>query len=183
MVDHQQENTAEASAQDSVDGMAEEQTEAVETVPTANEYDDTAETDGTLSPAQRLKLEGEFPVRGISRMESDKAAGYTPPLTRAHFHPSPELIRSAALGIAAQGFPIFPCNPSGDRAKQPITKNGFKDATLDPDRIWRWWTQWKSALIGLRTGRAGGVFVVDLDNKNGVDGVAELEKLEAKYDE
>jgi hypothetical protein len=75
MVDHQQENTAQASAKDSVDGMSEEQTEAVETVPTANEYDDTAETDGTLSPAQRLKLEGEFPVRGISRMESDKAAG------------------------------------------------------------------------------------------------------------
>ena len=145
---------------------------------TASRNGEAVETEGVLDDEERLELER---AADMSRMESKKAGGYTPPLTRAHQYPYDTIIRDIALGYAGMGIHVFPCNPSGDHAKQPITKSGFKDATTDPDKIYRWYTQWPSALIGLRTGRTSGVFVVDLDNKNGVNGIAELEKLEAKH--
>jgi hypothetical protein len=177
-------NTADVSAQDGAEFAAapvNEGTQAVETNDAeVNGYrnGDIVETDGALDDSERIELER---AADTSRMESKKAGGYTPPLTRAHQYPHDTMIRDIALAYVRSGLHVFPCNPSGDRAKQPITKNGFKDAATDPDKIYRWFTQWKSALIGLRTGRASGVFVVDLDNKNGVNGIAELEQLEAKH--
>jgi P4 family phage/plasmid primase-like protien len=72
---------------------------------------------------------------------------------------------TAAIAYAAQGFPVFPCRPS----KQPATRNGFKDATLDHDQIRTWWSDDPSYLIGVATG--GGLLVVDLDEykPGGVD--------------
>jgi hypothetical protein len=180
---HEDQTTAEVSAQDGTEFAANACAEAVEAEADhaeVNGYrnDEIVETDGTLDDDERIELER---ASGMSRMESKRAGGYTPPLTRAHQYPHDTMIRDIALAYARSGLHVFPCNPSGDRAKQPITKNGFKDAATDPDKIWRWYTQFKSALIGLRTGRTSGVLVVDLDNKNGVNGIAELEKLEAKH--
>jgi hypothetical protein len=180
---HEDQNTAEVSAQDGTEFAAHAVNECVEAVeaeaePDGHSMSETAETDGKLSDEERLALER---ASGILRMESKKAGGYTPPLTRAHQYPHDTIIMGVALAYARSGLHVFPCNPSGDRAKQPITKNGFKDATTDSDKIYHWWASWPSALIGLRTGRPSGVFVVDLDNKNGVNGIAELEGLEAKH--
>ena len=68
-----------------------------------------------------------------------------------------------ALAYAARGIPVFPCKPSGDDAKRPFTKNGFKDATTDQEQIRAWWTKWPDALIGMPTGQASCIWVLDID--------------------
>lgn len=71
----------------------------------------------------------------------------------------------AALILAGDGVKVFPCNP---RNKRPYTDHGLLDATTDPDTISEWWTEHPDALIGLPTGAANGLFVVDLDrSENG----------------
>lgn len=73
----------------------------------------------------------------------------------------------AAMAYARRGWHVFPCKPLG---KQPATRNGFKDATTDTEQIRRWWAAMPSANIGLRTGAASGVFVIDIDVKGGAPG-------------
>ena len=71
----------------------------------------------------------------------------------------------AALRYAAHGWHVFPC---GGRGKTPATPHGFKDATVDPGQIRRWWSWDPGYNIGLATGSVSGVFVVDLDGPDGV---------------
>ena len=81
---------------------------------------------------------------------------------------------SIALACAARGWHVFPCNAK----KQPLTKNGFKDATTDPEKIRYFWEKKPQASIGIATG-ASGLVVVDLDVKgadNGCDAWAEIVK-------
>lgn len=73
----------------------------------------------------------------------------------------------AALAYARRGWHVFPCKPLG---KHPATPRGFKDATTDAEQIRRWWAAMPSANIGLRTGAASGVFVIDIDVKGRVMG-------------
>lgn len=79
-----------------------------------------------------------------------------------------ELLR-AALGYAAKGWPVFPVR--GD--KMPLVK--WKDgATTDADTIRQWWAKWPLAMIGVPTGEKSGLSVLDIDRKNGVDGLENL---------
>lgn len=64
-----------------------------------------------------------------------------------------------ALAYAAQGIPVFPCQPL---AKTPITPNGFHDASTDTARIERWWSRTPAANIAMPTG-APGFDVLDVD--------------------
>jgi hypothetical protein len=80
----------------------------------------------------------------------------------------------AALAYAAKGKPVFPCGIN----KKPLVAGGFKSATTDPAQIREWWTKWPDASIGMPTGTATGVFVLDVDLP---DGPASLEALEAKH--
>lgn len=66
----------------------------------------------------------------------------------------------AADLLARHGVPVFPCAPEG---KQPITRHGFHDATTDPAQVEAWWRRFPAANIGMPTGRASGVSVVDVD--------------------
>lgn len=74
-----------------------------------------------------------------------------------------------ALDYAQRGWHVFPIEPRG---KKPITPNGFKNASKNPDTIRRWWTQHPTANIGLACG-ASGVVVIDLDRNDTHDGPAE----------
>lgn len=77
----------------------------------------------------------------------------------------------AALNYAKHGRPVFPCNPLvGPDNKKPLTAHGFKDATCDETIIREWWTKWPLAMVGMPTGAASGMFVVDLDVSKGKDG-------------
>jgi hypothetical protein len=87
-------------------------------------------------------------------------------------------ILEGALTYAAAGLPVFPQNADGS----PLTPHGFHDATVDPEQIKRWWTVHPQALIGMPTGAATGIFVVDLDRKEyGKDGVETWRKLTERH--
>ncbi len=71
-------------------------------------------------------------------------------------------------------YPVFPCrrHPAevlirGERklakAKSPLTVHGFQDATQDPDQIRAWWRDYPEALVGVPTGGAARLVVVDYD--------------------
>ncbi len=84
----------------------------------------------------------------------------------------PVTLGDEALAYAKMSIPVFPCKPGG---KEPLTRNGFKDATTDPDRIRAWWSRWPDANIAMPTGKRSGLVVVDVDPKHGgYDSLAEL---------
>ena len=78
-----------------------------------------------------------------------------------------------AAHYAAKGLPVFPCKPD----KTPHVAGGFKTATTDARSVASFWAQWPNAMIGMPTGVVSGVWVLDVDVKNGVDGRATLAAL------
>jgi hypothetical protein len=76
------------------------------------------------------------------------------------------------LGYAAKGWQVFPLQV---RAKEPLHRSrGFHDATSNPARLQRWFGRYPYN-VGIRTGTASGVFVLDVDGKDGVDALQNLE--------
>ncbi len=76
----------------------------------------------------------------------------------------------AAVGLAAAGVPVFPVAP---RDKVPLIRHGrgFRDATTDLGQVEAWWRRFPQANIGVPTGAAFGLVVVDVDvhGTNGYD--------------
>lgn len=76
----------------------------------------------------------------------------------------------AARELAASGAPVFPVAP---RDKVPLIRSGrgFRDATTDLDQVEAWWRRFPQANIGVPTGSASGLVVVDVDvhGTNGYD--------------
>lgn len=83
----------------------------------------------------------------------------------------------AALGYAARGWRIFPLKPRG---KTPLVKGGFKAATVAPAQIRAWWEKWPDANIGIATGQASGILVLDID---GAEGLRSLRRLQERCGE
>jgi len=84
----------------------------------------------------------------------------------------------AALEYVHRGWSVLPLIPG---TKRPLTEKGFYDATTDEAQIQGWWTQHPLANIGIRVGLESNLFVLDVDNKGGKNGSAELERLEKQY--
>ena len=97
-----------------------------------------------------------------------------------------------AVRYAAHGWPVLPLHTPEPRrgcscrgassctspGKHPRTRNGVHDASTDPDQVRNWWTQWPSANVGVATGSASGLLVLDVDLPHGP---TSLEDLEASY--
>lgn len=77
----------------------------------------------------------------------------------------------AALYYASIGWNIFPLAPG---QKTPITKHGVKDATTKESIIREWWKKWPSANMGLACGDTSGIYVVDIDVRNDINGKKSL---------
>lgn len=85
---------------------------------------------------------------------------------------------AAALAFGATGWPVLPVagvtagecacrRPCGNPGKHPITRHGVHDATTDPVLIREWWRRSPGANVGIATGGASGLVVVDLDLPKG----------------
>ena len=84
------------------------------------------------------------------------------------------LTQSAEWLAAEMNLPVFPC----DAQKRPMTQHGFRDATRDPETIRRSFRN--AAMIGIPTGETSGFFVLDLDCKNGAQGLEWLAAHESR---
>lgn len=83
-----------------------------------------------------------------------------------------------AVNLASLGIAVFPCIPGG---KKPLTPNGFKNASTDIAQVTKWWRRYPDANIGIATGAVSGLYVIDIDNKDGKDGSKNLGELEGKH--
>lgn len=71
----------------------------------------------------------------------------------------------------AKRYPVFPCRRRDEKdttgriqkAKSPLTRNGFKDASQDEAIIRRWWGNYPDALVGVPTGSRTNLAVLDFD--------------------
>lgn len=76
-----------------------------------------------------------------------------------------------ALGLAARGFPVFPC---GRKKRPAISKEaggrGFEDASCDADEIrGLFFKAPRAPLVGVPTGETSGFDVLDIDYRHGGD--------------
>jgi hypothetical protein len=76
-----------------------------------------------------------------------------------------------ALSYAARGMAVLPLR---ERSKIPATEHGCKDASTDTERIAAWWTANPHANIGVATGAASNLAVLDVDGPEGERSLAEL---------
>jgi Bifunctional DNA primase/polymerase, N-terminal len=70
---------------------------------------------------------------------------------------TPKLEMALALGL-----PVFPCRADN---KSPVPPHGFKDAVSEPEGIHRF--DWRNRLIGVPTGPASWIDVLDVDPRHG----------------
>ncbi len=96
----------------------------------------------------------------------------------------------AALEYATRGIAVFPvwsvdaegrcgcgardCQNAGKHPLGALVPHGLKDATADAATIRQWWRKYPDANIGVPTGAASGLVVLDAD---GGDGLASLKAL------
>jgi Bifunctional DNA primase/polymerase, N-terminal len=67
-----------------------------------------------------------------------------------------------ALTLASVGLPCFPCKLS----KRPACPHGFHDADTDPNALRELWAHSPGDLVGVSTGEASGIDVLDVDPKH-----------------
>jgi len=82
----------------------------------------------------------------------------------------------AALKLGAKGLRVFPCWP---RRKEPAIKDNLRLAAVDEIIIRKFWGEQGRYNIGIATGRASGIWVLDIDADH--YGEQTLRELEAKH--
>jgi bifunctional DNA primase/polymerase-like protein len=84
---------------------------------------------------------------------------------------APTTILTEVRAYAARGWQVFPLKP---RSKEPATWRGFYDATTNPATLERWFAKFPYN-VGVRTGVASGILILDIDGDAGAVGLRELE--------
>ena len=82
----------------------------------------------------------------------------------------------AALYYSKQGWKVFPVAAG---SKAPATIHGVKDATTDEATITNWFKTNSSLNVAVATGPESGVWVADVDPRNGGDWVSPVDTLTA----
>ena len=72
-----------------------------------------------------------------------------------------------AIKYASEGYCVFPLQPG--KSKPLPGSMGFKDATRDVKQIQAWWKENPNYNIGIRTGEASNLTVIDIDGPLGLD--------------
>src|SRR5262245_4587030 len=93
--------------------------------------------------------------------------------------PLSRLGRSAIAYAERFGWAVHPLRPDD---KRPLTAHGFKDASTNLEQINAWWRETPNANIGIATGAASGVSVLDVDVKNDAGGDLTLRAMIEQYD-
>lgn len=109
-------------------------------------------------------------------MPEQLMSGHSPPTDLV----APEAMQEAALAHARLGFRIFPVSP---RDKRPLVKGWGSEASAEETQVSAWWSRWPHAMIGLPTGAANGLWVLDLDvdAEKGLDGNTSFMELEVAH--
>ncbi len=79
-----------------------------------------------------------------------------------------------ALRYAKRGWHVFPAE-----GKVPLNKGGFTRASADERQIRKWWERWPDAWVAIST-ELSNLVVIDIDRKNGVDGLMHFAKVAMK---
>jgi hypothetical protein len=100
---------------------------------------------------------------------------------------------AAALRYVEMKIPVFPIHtPKQDggcscgkkscsnTGKHPRTIHGLKDATINVVQIKEWWTTWPNGNIGIPTGLASGLLVLDVDARH--DGIESLGQMQLHHE-
>ncbi|MFC0340770.1 phage/plasmid primase, P4 family [Paracoccus niistensis] len=89
---------------------------------------------------------------------------------------------NATLNLAHEGYYVFPVPVGSKKSHKSEKLSGSKwGMTREEAQIRRDWEKWPEANIGVPCGEQNGIFVLDLDCKDGVDGVAWLRSMEARH--
>lgn len=84
-----------------------------------------------------------------------------------------------ALNYAARGWRVIPIRPG---EKHPPIPRWQEAATTNPETIHTWWTgPYTNHGIGIATGPSSGIFVLDIDDKEGNRGYDTLADLEEQH--
>lgn len=84
---------------------------------------------------------------------------------------------AAATALAKRGCAVIPCKP---RTKVPALP-GWQNLVLSDAAIDAWWEDDPQYNVGVATGKRSGFIVVDLEMKKGLNGEADLRKLEEEH--
>lgn len=83
-----------------------------------------------------------------------------------------------ALRYAYHGYAVVPCERGGKKPHRMLPeRGGVHHASRDPGQIISWWRQDPAANIGVATGQASALVVMDLDVKGGADGVDSITRF------
>lgn len=85
-----------------------------------------------------------------------------------------ELLDAALKYATKYKWAVFPVS---QQTKKPLTPHGCKDAKKDPGAIRSWWKRYPDASIGIATGSASNLLVIDedVDEDKGLNGVHEMQ--------
>jgi hypothetical protein len=124
----------------------------------------------------RLKYKPKTTSMNAMSNETTVAPQITPPSDGEEvIHAAPTTLPEAAEYYAiTRRWPIFPCKPGG---KEPLVPKGVNAATTDAAQVRCWWRDYPNANIGLATGRASGLIVLDVDGEDGRRSLAAMQKL------
>ena len=86
-------------------------------------------------------------------------------------------LASAAFRLALKGLYVFPLTPG---TKIPMKgTHGYRDATREVDVVRAWWAKRPMSNIAFATGKASGIWVLDIDPRHG--GTMGITELEAEH--